>query len=219
MNFNELKEQYKGITIKPLDENSGNSKGYFSGNDTIYLYKSELTGKSKNSKNGFYIDGNLYLLPAPLKTKLQMHFAKEISEPPAGIDFSEKDERYRIPKSYLQNLTSNIVEQEVPEEIQKDFYLKTDLPQQELTFVTTYSNPSYVEETLNVVAQELQKTRVLDSLPFYIDNLVITKDSLIETLEDHIQYLKEGGKDIIPTIITAILLDKIIKEDEKNDIS
>lgn len=218
MTFEELKNKYKGISIKPLDESTGNSKGYFSGNNTVYIYRSEILGKGKNSKNGFYVDGTLFLLPDILKERLQAHYADQIVKIPEGIEFDKKAERFKCPLEYLQkfatevNMTLNATptKKDVNDlDITDIIENMSDIRQEEILNIGTYTIGNYIIPILNKVAETAAKYRIMESQEFFLSTLIHKRD-----IEENIEFLSKdftatsSDESLVNLILACILYQK-----------
>lgn len=217
MTFQEAKDGFKGVSIKPIDEKTGNSKGYFSVNHTVLIYKSEITNKNKNTKNGFFIDGDLYLLPSPLKTKLQMHYAKEVADVPAGIEYNSDNEQYKIPVSYLQNLTNTSQQSPTLEEpvVQNLFAPQA---QSNPTFDLKYY--SYSNSLLDKISQKVAQYKIEDSSKFFAK--LLTKETIGDAMESALSDYLVFEKDeeyLINLFVLALVHQEFIKNQKEDDIS
>lgn len=220
LTYDQAVVQYPGVKIKELDKTYNNSKGFFDPDNTQYVYKSEITGKNKNVSLGFWIYNDLYVLPAPLKMKLQMHFNKEIPSAPDGIEYTEKEQRWKIPRAYLQNMTKQAVPvtKEEKESVVKTSetqqlqtptvgYVQTDVELTPVTYTTSVST-NYTIGILNKVAMEIERTRVLDSFGFYssIMDMSTFSEILREKTEDFGTNPTE--ENLVNLIISSILYKK-----------
>ena len=215
MNYLEAKEKYKGFNIKAPAEDGIHSKGYYSIGKTQYIYRSEITGRFKNSKNAYLIEGEVLLLPDPLKKKLQMHIAKEITEVPSGIDYDAKTERYNLPVSYLQAIkdekaveTPEQIKEEVPQS--NSFYDTSEGTFAAPVYLSNFSNP-----TLNKAAQYLAKYKVEESAPFFTSFLTATdlKQDIIGLTEDlNESDVQLANDESIEKIISLLVLYDIYRK-------
>lgn len=145
MNITEAKQKYKGVKFK--------EKGFYVKDQTQLIFKSDLKTKDKL---GFFINGVVHLLQDPLRTQLDLILKGQLTEVPAGIVFDSENENFKIPLSYLPQITTDVSEETSA----------TGIQEQQLN-VGTYTSGSYQIPVLNKVAQIAGQTRFLDSLDFY----------------------------------------------------
>lgn len=145
MNITEAKQKYKGVRFK--------EKGFYVKDQTQLIFKSDLKTKDKL---GFFINGVVHLLQDPLRTQLDLILKGQLTEVPPGIIFDSENENFKIPLSYLPQITIDVSEETSA----------TGVQEQQLN-VGTYTSGSYQIPVLNKVAQIAGQTRFLDSLDFY----------------------------------------------------
>lgn len=216
MTYDEAKEKYKGLNIKAIDEKTGNSKGFFYINKTQYIYRSEITGRYKNSKNAYYVDGEVFLLPDPLKKKLQMHISKEVDEVPSGVDYDKTNERYNVKLSYLQLVKDEKTKDdkqkelvEPQEELKQETQKKEDVGVLEED-VRSESPFKYSNDLLDSAAAYLVINKVVEGSKFFLS--LTDEESLNEQIQLEVAKLLKIQAYDLEKIIALLVVYKELRK-------
>lgn len=193
MNFEEMKNKFKGVKIKAPKNGESNSIGFHNENRTQLVYKSEIV---KSNRLGFCIDGNLYIISEDLMKQLKDHVSNNHSHIPFEISYS--DERYTIPLKMLKLFGKDAM--------QTSNAIKS---------VTTSNTAIYVtnSDIFQSAQTAINNNKLVESLGFY-KSFFENEGILIGMLQSQIDQLRKEVTE--ETIIQMLVCLNLLNEANKN---